>query len=131
MGSSMSPLEMLFGRPWPWWVSGPAIGVFVVLFAMATGKGVAVSSGLGAACARCLPSLPYFRKASFGESWRIFFILGIPLGGLAGALLSGRLGWVTSMGCFDWLVSGRMGIKIAFLFGGGLLAGFGARWAGG
>ena len=127
----MNSLAMLVGQPWPWWVSGPAIGAFVVLFAWATRKGVAVSSGLGAACARCLPSVSYFQKQSFGESWRILFILGIPLGGLAGALLSGRLGLVTSLGCFDRLVTSRMEIKVAVLLVGGILAGFGARWAGG
>ena len=125
-------MDPVFARPWPWWISGPAIGAFVVLFAAATRKGVAVSSGVGAACARCFPTLSYFKKPSFAESWRILFVLGIPFGGLAAALLSGRSrGIVTSMGCFDAGVSPNAGVKIAFLFIGGLLTGFGARWAGG
>ena len=119
------------GRPWPWWVSGPAIGVFVVLFAVLSKRSVAVSSGFGAACARCVPSLSYFKRPSFTESWRILFLLGIPLGGLAGALLAGHPGVVTSMGCFDALLGGRSSLKIAFLLVGGVLVGFGSRWAGG
>jgi hypothetical protein len=120
-----------FRGPWPWWVAGPAIGAFVVIYAAATGRGVAVSSGFGMACARCFPSLSYFRKPSFSESWRFLFMIGIPLGGLAGALLSGHPGVVTAMGCFDRMVTSRLDVKVAFLFAGGLLAGFGARWAGG
>jgi hypothetical protein len=127
----MSLIESILGRPWPWWVSGPAIGIFIVLFAAATRRGVAVSSGFSAACARCFPSMPYFKKPSFLESWRILFMIGIPLGGLAGALLSGHFGVVTAMGCFDRAFTGRVDAKVALLLAGGLLAGFGARWAGG
>jgi len=105
--------------------------MFVVLFAWATQKGVAVSSGFGVACARCFPSLSYFGKPGFQESWRILFLLGIPLGGLAGAFFSGRVGVVTTLGCFDHLLTPRLDVKAVFLFVGGLLAGFGARWAGG
>lgn len=102
------------------------IGVFIVLFAWASGKGVGISSGFAAGCARCFPSLSFFRKASFQESWRLLFLLGIPLGGLAGA------GGVTaSLGPYDLLSSGTLAAKIALLFAGGFLGGFGARWAGG
>ncbi len=127
----MSFLPPVFSRPWPWWVAGPAIGAFVVIFAAATRRGVAVSSGFATACARCFPSMAYFAKPSFAESWRFLFLVGVPLGGLVGALLSGQRGVVTAMGCFDTFLTSRLGVKIAFLFAGGLLAGFGARWAGG
>ena len=126
----MNFFEGVLGRPWPWWISGPAIGIFVVVFAALTERGVAVSSGFGAACARCT-SLSYFQKPSFGESWRLFFLIGIPLGGLVGTLLSGRWGVVTTLGCFDQALTGRVDVKVGLLFAGGLLAGFGARWAGG
>jgi uncharacterized membrane protein YedE/YeeE len=118
-------------KPWPWWIAGPAIGLYVTLFAAATGKGVAVSGGFGAACSAMFPRLSFFQKGSFVERWRILFLLGIPLGGWLGASLAGHSGVVASMGMFDVFVSSRMDVKLAFLFAGGLLVGFGARWAGG
>jgi hypothetical protein len=118
-------------KPWPWWVAGPAIGLYVTVFAAMTGKAVAVSGSFGAACAAFFPRLSFFQKGSFTERWRLLFLLGIPLGGWLGALLAGRSGAVASMGMFDAAVSSRMDVKLAFLFTGGLLVGFGARWAGG
>jgi uncharacterized membrane protein YedE/YeeE len=127
----MESLLNLVRRPWPWWVAGPAIGLFVTAFAALTGNAVAVSGGFGSACARLLPSLSFFRKSSFAESWRLPFLLGMPLGGLAGALLAGPVGVVATMGLFDRVFTSRMDIKLAVLFAGGLMVGFGARWAGG
>ena len=127
----MDTVRVLWAEPWPWWAAGPAIGLYVALFAAATGKSVAVSGCIGAACARCFPKLTFFQKGSFNERWRLYFLLGIPLGGLVGALLAGRVGVVRSLGIFDSVISSRMDVKLAFLFIGGLLAGFGARWAGG
>lgn len=127
----MDTLRAMWAGSWPWWIAGPAIGLYVALFAAATGKSVAVSGCIGAACARCFPKLSFFQKGSFTERWRLYFLLGIPLGGLVGALLAGHAGLVTSLGLFDTVVSRRMDVKLAFLFIGGLLAGFGARWAGG
>jgi len=38
---------------------------------------------------------------------------------------------VATMGLFDTVFTSRMDVKLAVLFAGGLLVGFGARWAGG
>ncbi|MBI3855687.1 MAG: YeeE/YedE family protein [Planctomycetes bacterium] len=124
-------LRDLLTSPWPWWVAGPAIGLYVTAFAAATGNGVAVSGAFGAACSRLVPSLSFFRKSTFTERWRVPFLLGMPLGGLAGAALAGKWGIVTSMGAFDTVFSSRTDVKLAVLFVGGFLVGFGARWAGG
>jgi uncharacterized protein len=127
----MDSLLDIMRRPWPWWVAGPAIGIFVTAFTAATGNAVGVSGCYGSACARLVPAIPFFRRSSFGESWRLPFLLGMPLGGLAGALLAGPVGVVASMGLFDAVFTSRMDVKLAVLFAGGLMVGFGARWAGG
>jgi uncharacterized membrane protein YedE/YeeE len=127
----MSTLAELAARPWPWWVAGPAIGLFATTFAAVTGKAVAVSGGFGAVCARAFPRLSFFQRSSFAEGWRVLFLLGMPVGGWMGATLMGHSGVVVSMGLFDTVVSSRMDVKLAFLFAGGLMVGFGARWAGG
>ena len=124
-------MQEFLTRPWPWWAAGLAIGLFATAFAAFTGNGIAVSGGIGAACARLAPGLSFFRKASFAERWRVPFLLGMPLGGLAGAALAGKLGLVTAMGSFDTVFTPRTDVKLAVLFAGGFLVGFGARWAGG
>lgn len=118
-------------EPWPWWVAGSAIGLIVTAFAFATGKPVGVSTGIGGLCARIAPGIRYFQQSAYKAPWRIWFIAGIPLGGLLGAALAGKVGWVTSMGDFDSGISGHPVVRLAFLFVGGTLAGYGARWAGG
>ena len=118
-------------QPWPFWAAGGAIGLFVTLFAWGTGKALGVSSSIGSVCAKCSPNLGYFQKKPYNESWRLWFIVGIPLGGLAGAALAGHVGLVTAMGAFDTAITSNIWIKIGVLLGGGALAGYGARWANG
>jgi hypothetical protein len=116
---------------WPWWAAGPAIGAFAVLMAKLSGKALGVSSGIGAVCSACAPQIPYFRKKPYTDRWRLAFLAGIPLGGLAAAALSGRIEFAVAMGTFDAEISSRTWVKLAFCLSGGLLAGFGARWADG
>lgn len=124
-------MEPIFGQAWPWWIAGPAIGLYVGLLARVTGKALGVSSGIGAVCSACAPEVPYFQKKPYTDRWRLWFLAGIPLGGLVAAALSGKLSLTTSMGVFDTAVSSKLWVKLAFCFGGGVLAGFGARWADG
>jgi len=120
-----------FSKPWPWWVAGLAIGGFVTLMAWLSGKALGVSSGIGTVCAVCTPKLAYFQKKPYNETWRLWFMAGLPLGGLLGALLAGPWGVTTAMGLFDTAISSSLVVKIGVLFVGGALAGYGARWANG
>ncbi len=127
----MSLLDAFFVKPWPWWGAGLAVGIFVTVLAGVTGKALSVSSGFGTVCSACAPGLSYFRQKPYTDRWRLWFILGIPLGGLAGAALAGRVGVRTDMGAFDLVLSSNLAVKFAILFAGGALVGFGARWADG
>ncbi len=118
-------------QPWPWWVAGAAIGLVVTLFAFVTGKALGVSSGFGGICAACMPGVKHFQRKPYTDSWRLWFIVGIPLGGLLGAALAGKVGIVSTMGLFDTTLSANVYVRLAVLFAGGALAGFGARWADG
>lgn len=122
--------EALFVRPWPWWAAGPAIGVVVTLLAWVTGKALGVSTGYGSACA-IASRLSFFRAREYGERWRLWFVAGLPLGGLLAALLAGTLAPTLAFGRLDVLTGGSLAAKAVLLFGGGLLIGAGARWAGG
>jgi uncharacterized membrane protein YedE/YeeE len=61
--------------------------------------------------------------------WKLWFILGLPLGG---ALANGgHWFWTWLYGRLDGITFGNNGIKVLWLLVGGILLGFGARWAGG
>jgi uncharacterized membrane protein YedE/YeeE len=122
--------EALFVQPWPWWAAGPAIGLVVTLLAWVTGKALGVSTGYGSACA-IASRLSFFRAREYGEHWRLWFVVGLPLGGLLAALLGGRFAPVPAFGALDTLTGGSMLLQGALLFSGGILIGAGARWAGG
>lgn len=108
---------------WPWYVGGAAIGAVVLALLYFENKLLGVSTGYSEMCA--LTTDPAARS-----SWRMPLLAGIVLGGLAAALLAARAPTL-SMGVFDTLWSANPAVKIAVLFGGGALVGFGARTAGG
>jgi len=122
----MSFFEAFFVRPWPFWAGGLALGLFAVCLAWLTGKGLGVSSGFGTLCA-LVSGLPLFRAKPFAERWRLWFLLGIPLGGLVSAALAGDLSPKES----PTLVSGERVPALLVLLAGGFLIGYGARLTGG
>ena len=140
-------------RPWPWYVAGPLIGLFVPLLLLLGNKLFGVSSNLRHACAAVFPR----DVAHFGYDWRreggwnLAFALGICVGGfLAGfafanpepvAIAAATRAELAALGVtdfrglvpaelFSWssLLTPR---GMAMLVGGGLLVGFGTAYAGG
>jgi uncharacterized membrane protein YedE/YeeE len=123
--------HVIFVSPWPWWVAGPAIGLIVILFAWIGGRALGVSTGYGSLCAVAGSHLPFFAAKEFRESWRIWFIVGLPVGGILAAVLAGGPGPTLAYGQLDALTGGSLAAKAGLLAAGGLLVGAGARWAGG
>jgi hypothetical protein len=122
----MSLFETVFVEPWPFWAGGLAVGVFATVLAWVAGKSLGVSSGFGTLCS-LVSGLPAFQKKPFNERWRLWFLIGIPLGGLVAAGLGSKLAPVTSLA----LVSGTKLPLLLVLFAGGALVGYGARLTGG
>lgn len=122
--------ESVFVTAWPWWTAGPALGLVVILLAWLTGKGLGVSTGYGSVCAMA-SHLPFFEAREFKERWRLWFILGLPIGGWVAAMLAGMSVPTLAYGQLDTLTGGSLIAKAGLLFGGGLMIGAGARWAGG
>lgn len=108
---------------WPWWLGGAAIGAVALALLYFENKLLGVSTGYSEMCA-------LRRDPATRRSWRLQLLTGIVLGGLAGALLAARAPTL-SMGTFDAIWSANPAVKLAVLFGGGALVGFGARTAGG
>ncbi len=139
-------------QPWPWYVTGPLIGLLVPLLLITGNKTFGVSSSLRHICAACIPArIPFFRYDWKKERWNLFFAAGILLGGLAVFLflqdpnplqvnprLAAELGryGLTDYSAqvprqlFSWqdLLTGKGWLLLA---GGGFLVGFGTRYAGG
>ncbi|HET6569011.1 MAG TPA: YeeE/YedE thiosulfate transporter family protein [Rhodothermales bacterium] len=140
-------------RPWPWYVAGPLIGLFVPLLLLLGNKVFGVSSNLRHACAALTPGdIAYFRYNWRQEGgWNLAFVAGIVVGGfLAGYLFANpdpvaisaqtkadlaALGIHDFRGLvpadlFSWgsLLTWR-GLSVIVL--GGFLVGFGTSYAGG
>jgi uncharacterized membrane protein YedE/YeeE len=70
-------------QPWPWYVSGPLIGLMIPVLLILGNKSFGISSSLRHICAACIPTKANFFKYNWkGESWNLFFVFGVALGGL-------------------------------------------------
>lgn len=119
-------------EPIPWWLAG-ALLAFVLLAMLAlANRRLGISTGFENVCALVLRS-PYFRRdeVASSRSWRLPFLGGLVLGGLASVLAAG--GWSPHWrsGLLDQAFALGPLAKSAWMFAGGLLIGFGTRLAGG
>ena len=74
-------------QPWPWYISGPLIGLTVPALLLLGNKAFGVSSSLRHICAACVPAkIPFFQYDWKKEIWNLFFVTGILLGGIVVAL---------------------------------------------
>lgn len=68
-------------QPWPWWISGPLIGLTVPVLLIAGNKAFGLSSSLRHICAACFPSnISLFKYDWKKEAWNLFFAVGILIG---------------------------------------------------
>jgi uncharacterized membrane protein YedE/YeeE len=139
-------------QPWPWWFSGLIIA-FVMVSLLFFGKSFGFSANLRTMCtiAGAGKTTSFFKFDWKKQSWNLVFLVGAVLGGLvANQFLStsmipeisastisdlNKLGIGAPDGMlpdelFSWDFASSIGGFI-FLLAGGLLVGFGARWAGG
>jgi uncharacterized protein len=74
----------LLTQPWPWYVSGPLIGLMVPALLILGNKTFGISSSLRHICAACIPTKAEFFQYDWkAESWNLVFAFGIIMGGLA------------------------------------------------
>lgn len=142
----------LIRQPWPWYVAGPLIGLTVPALLLLGNHSFGISSSLRHICAACVPAhVPFFQYDWKQESWNLFFVAGILLGGfLATRFLENPSAFQLSLATMTDLkalgIRDFSGLMPADLFAvtnlftvkglvffvlGGFLVGFGTRWAGG
>lgn len=139
-------------RPWPWYVAGPLIGLFVPALLILGNKEFGVSSNLRHLCAALAPSGLDFFKYDWKRSglWNLVFLLGIVAGGVIGgwllaapavAIAARTHAELAALGIqdfsglvprelFSWagLATARSFVLVVI---GGFLVGFGTAYAGG
>jgi len=140
-------------RPWPWYIAGPLIGLFVPALLLVGNKLFGISANLRHACAIALPRRADFFRYDWRAtgSWNLAFAFGILLGGFVAGhflmspestqLTADARASITALGVMDFtgLVPRELFAWRALatwqgwtmLVGGGLLVGFGAAYAGG
>jgi len=142
----------LISRPWPWYVAGTCVALTVPALLLLGNKSFGISSSLRHICAACLPAnIPFFKYDWRQEAWNLFFVAGVLLGGaMATTFLANpepiriaestraqlaALGVREFQGLMPGDIFGAGSVftlkGLIFMVGGGLLVGFGTRWAGG
>lgn len=139
-------------QPMPWYVAGPLIGLMVPLLLILGNKTFGISSSLRHICAACVPvKISFFNYDWKGESWNLFLVGGIIIGGFIAAAffmnsdpihVSNKLtnelsnygitnyAALVPQQIFNWHT--LLTLKgLIIIVGGGFLVGFGTRYAGG
>lgn len=137
-------------QPWPWYISGPLIGLMVPALLLLGNKPFGLSSSLKHICAMCAPvKVGFFDYDWKKEMWNLVLIMGILLGGfIAAKYLNPEINispetvgdlkelGITDMsgimpsGIFSWNNILTMDGFILIVIGG-FLVGFGTRYADG
>jgi uncharacterized protein len=146
-------MVQLLLKPWPWYVTGPLVGLVAVALLAIGNKPFGVSANLRHVCAATFPARVAFFRYDWRRAglWNLVFVAGVIAGGFVGGVLLSNpdpvaitpqaraalaaLGIRDFTGLvprqlFNWhvLLSVRGWLM---LVGGGALVGFGTSWAGG
>jgi uncharacterized membrane protein YedE/YeeE len=139
--------------PWPWYVSGPLLGLMVPILLILGNKNFGISSTLRHACAAVLPvKAEYFTSDDWkGNLWNLVLALGVIIGGAIAVLfLNGDRAPAVSEAAIElfatWDIAAPQRLQLAEIYTfpgagslrslvslvlGGFLVGFGTRYANG
>lgn len=142
-------MDLLY-KPWPWYVTGPIIGLSVPLLLLLGNKKLGVSSTLRQVCAACFPGkIPFLNYDWKKDTWNLYLVAGMVIGGfIGGSLLVNPEPVDLSKSTLEYLIANGLskpkGLMPAELFNwsmlttlkgialmgaGGFMVGFGTRYA--
>jgi uncharacterized membrane protein YedE/YeeE len=118
--------------PIHWAAAGTGIAAITLLLLFVANRRLGLSSGFEDVCSLVLGQ-PYFTRASLraARGWRLPLVAGLVLGGFLSALSGGGWHLTWDLGRFDRIIGFGPAGKVAWMFAGGLLIGFGTRLANG
>lgn len=126
------PLLLNDLQPIHWALAGVGIAGVTLALLLVASRRLGISTGFEDVCSLVL-RVPYFQRSAVvsGRPWRLPLLVGLLLGGVLSAVLSG--GWAPTweLGVFDRAIGLGPAGKLAWMFVGGLFIGFGTRLAGG
>jgi len=145
----METIINLLREPWPWYVSGPLLGLIVPILLLSSNKQFGVSRVFSNICAATkLSKKPYFEYDIKKEYWSFLFVLGIIIAGaLSFQVLGVSIGELSEdaqmyyqskniaiegffpVSLYRW--EGLFSVLGLVLASGGFLIGFGTRYANG
>ena len=115
-------------QPWPWWLSGILIGLTVPLLYILAGKAFGLSTSLQHVGAMCSPNsnISYLKDHNWRSGiWNLVFVGGVAVGAMVAAQ------WLSAEP-IEFLPASYYSLGgAARLLVGGVLVGFGTRYAGG
>jgi len=138
--------------PWPWYVSGPLLGLMVPILLLVGNKSFGVSSSFRHICAAALPvKAEYFKYDWREHSWNLLMMAGVVLGAAIAILFLGgnqppQVSLAAERLFASWNVAAPAALQPAEIFStpgilsarglislvvGGFLVGFGTRYANG
>jgi uncharacterized membrane protein YedE/YeeE len=126
------PLLLHGLTPLHWAVGGAGIAAVTLALLFLGNRRLGISGGLDDLCSLALSS-PYFQREFVQSSrpWRLPFLAGLVFGGFLSAVVGGGWAPTWSLGIFDSAIGYGPAGKLAWMFAGGLLIGFGTRLANG
>jgi uncharacterized protein len=146
----MPSLHTLLTGPWPWYVAGPLIGLMVPLMLFIGNRSFGISQNLRHLCAITQPKgveVSFFKYGWKESMWSLFFAVGTCLGGFLGAVvfanpepvalsagaqsIFGNWGVVQVRGLIPPELFDLSWRNVVVLAVGGVLVGFGTRYANG
>lgn len=114
-----------------WYIAGPLIGLMVPVLLILREKQLGLSSTYRYFGSFVLPRNSYFNYQRKNDAWQVHFAIGIVLAALI-VFQFGGFEEVSSLEVSSTSVSNIYSLENWFVFAlGGLLVGFGARYAGG
>jgi uncharacterized membrane protein YedE/YeeE len=121
----------LVADPWPWWFAGAMVGLFLPFFYYLANSPLGVSTGYGNFCKMVVPQtkLEALNTKAYKDifTWRVFFIIGIILGGAMTKFISGDYSVITQFDKFNSTVTASIPLSGLWFFCGGILLGLGSR----